>query len=107
MTKRLIIATLILLTGYGLIEAHSMVAGPALELVSPTEGAVVTGGIVTISGTALRTAALTLNGAPLLHEGDGDFTTVLALPPGVSVVTITAADRFGKRIAMTRTVFVP
>ena len=64
-------------------------------------------GIVTVSGKAARAAQLTLDGAPLLHEEDGNFSTTLTFPRGGSVLTFAATDLFGKRVTATRTIFVP
>jgi len=107
MTRYLIFAVLCLFAGYGLIEARPVIVGPSLSISSPANDAVFPTGIVAISGTAARAATLTLNGAIMLHEKDGFFSSVLTLPRGGSILTFTATDRFGKRVSTTRSVFVP
>lgn len=107
MTKHLLWAALLALAGYGFMKAWPLMAGPSLFIVSPENNATFPDGIVTISGAASRTAELTLNGGPLLHEEGGAFSTVLTFPPGGSILTFRAADRFGRTITATRTVFVP
>ena len=92
---------------YGLVEAWPLLRGPALVIYSHGEHATIPDGIVTISGTAPRAVQLTLDGAPILHEEDGDFSSTITLPRGSSLLTLVATDRFGRSASETRTVFVP
>lgn len=98
---------LLILIGYGFFEAWPLLAGPALSVESPQNNVSVPGGIVTVSGKASRIALLTLDGAQVLHDTDGSFTTTLTFPHGGSILTFVATDRFGRRITTTRSVFVP
>lgn len=106
MIKYLILAVLLLLAGYGCMEAWPLIAGPALVIDSPANNVAFPGGIVTISGKAERAAKLTLDGAELLHEEDGAFSSILTFPRGGSILTFVAADRFGRTVMAVRTVFV-
>ena len=105
--KYLTIAVLCVIALYGLIEAWPLLRGPELSITSPAENASFADGIVTVSGNAVRTVVLTLNGASILHEENGDFSSTLTLPRGSSILTLIATDRFGRRVSATRTVFVP
>lgn len=107
MTRYLIAATLIALVGYGLIKAWPLLAGPALSISSPADNAPYPSGIVSIRGSAARAAALSLNGAPLLRDQDGGFSSILTFPRGGSILSFVAADRFGRTVTETRTIFVP
>jgi uncharacterized protein YfaP (DUF2135 family) len=107
MTKYLIILILFAFVGYGLIKAWPLISGPSLSVNFPQNGATITDGIATVEGTAMRAAQLTLDGAPLLHEENGDFSTTLTFPRGSSILTFVAADRFGRTVTATRTIFVP
>ena len=107
MTKYLIGAVLLVLAGYGLIKAWPLMAGPALSIMSPTNNAPFPGGIVSVRGRAERAAAIMLNGAPLLHDQSGDFSSTLTFPRGGSILTFVATDRFGRTVTETRSVFVP
>lgn len=107
MTRHLILATLLVLVGYGLIEAWPLLAGPSLSILSPTDNAAYPGGIVTVRGTAARAAALILNGAPLLRDREGGFLATLTFPQGGSILTFVATDRFGRTVTATRSIFVP
>ncbi len=107
MIRSLLALTLVLLTGYGLIEAWPLIAGPGLTVASPQNAASFPGGTVTISGKASRVALLTLDGAQVLHDQDGSFSTTLTFPHGTSILTLIATDRFGRHVATTRSIFVP
>lgn len=108
MTKYLIIVALGLLSSYGIIEAWPLIIGPSLSIAFPAaDNTTLPNGIVTVSGKVAHTALLTLNGSPLLRKEDGNFSSVLALPRGGSILTLVATDRFGRRVTATRSVFVP
>lgn len=107
MTRYLTIAILVILAGYGLIEAWPLIIGPTLSIESPVNDASVPGGIVAVSGVVHRTTSFTLNGAPLLHDQDGRFSSTLTFPRGGSILTFVASDRFGRTITQTRNIFVP
>jgi len=108
MTRYLTVAILVLLAVYGLIEAWPLVAGPSLTIESPLDGATIpSDGILTVTGVVNRVTAFTLNGAPLLHDQNGNFSSTLTFPRGGSILTFVVADRFGRTIRETRTIFVP
>lgn len=107
MLKNLITAALILIAGYGLLEAWPLLAGPSLSIDSPAEGLVAEGGVVRVTGRAARAADLTVNGGNLLHDQDGNFSSTLTFPRGSSILTFEAKDRFGRRVSAVRSIFVP
>ena len=107
MTNYILLAVLFLFVSYGLLEAWPLIEGPSLSLSSPVNNAVIPDGIVNVRGTAARAAQLTLDGASILHEKNGDFSSVIALPRGCSLLTLVAVDRFGKHVTATRNIFVP
>ncbi len=100
-----IILALILL--YGIHEALPLIEGPKINLTSPKNGESFYTGLITISGTAVHTQAVRLDGAPLLTDEYGNFKTTLTLPHGGAILTISATDRFGRTVSEERTVFVP
>lgn len=107
MIKYLILAVLLILGSYGLVEAWPLIAGPSLSIDSPANAVSSATGVVNVSGSAARAALLTLDGAPLLHEENGEFRTTLTFPRGGSILTFAATDRFGRTVTATRSIFVP
>ncbi len=107
MTRSLILAVFIILSGYGLMEALPLIEGPALSITSPVNDASFPSGIVTVSGKAQRAVVLTLDGAPLIHDQNGSFSSIRTFPRGGSILTFVATDRFGRTVTKTRAIFVP
>ena len=96
---------LLLVVIYGLFKAYPLLSGPEIRL-SP-EPTTAQNGTVTISGRALHTETLILNGGILLIDGQGNFSKTLTLPSGGAILSLTATDRFGRSRSIERSVFVP
>ncbi len=107
MTRYLISAVLLVLIVYGLIEAWPLLAGPTLSITSPTDNAPFPSGIVSVRGRTERAVTILLNGALLLHDQRGGFSSTLTFPRGGSILTFVATDRFGRTVTETRSIFVP
>ena len=107
MYRLLAIGVLALLVVYGAFKALPLVSGPSITLTSPSENQTFNTGIVTISGQAGHTENLYLNGTLLPIDARGRFSTSLTLPHGGAILSLTAADRFGKQVSVRRSVFVP
>lgn len=107
MTRYLIGFVLLALVGYGTVEGWPLIAGPAISIDSPADYAPYPSGIVVVRGNVARASTLTLDGALLLHDQDGDFSSTLSFPRGGSILTFVATDRFGRSVTATRTIFVP
>ncbi len=107
MLKYFIGAILLVVIGYGGMEALPLISGPSISVVSPRNDETSQSGIVTIDGKASRAAQLTLDGTPILYDQNGSFSSTVTLPRGGSILTLVATDPFGKKVAVTRTVFVP
>ncbi|MDO8742349.1 MAG: hypothetical protein Q7J45_02310 [bacterium] len=106
--KQLIAGLLLILGAYGCFEAWPLIAGPSLSIASVTEASLSQDeGVVHIKGKASRAATLTLDGAPLLHDQDGQFSSTLTFPRGGSILTFVATDRFGRAATSTHAIFVP
>ena len=98
---------LLLLLGYGAIEARPLILGPSLTLTSPKDGETSPDGLLTVSGVARRVSSLTVNGDPTLIDENGAFSRLLVLPKGGAILTFTATDRFGRTITKQESVYVP
>jgi len=91
---------------YGIHEAIPLLAGPQLSISSPQNGESFDNNFIIISGTAVHTQGVSLDGGPLLTDQTGHFETTLTLPSGGAILTITGTDRFGRSVSEQRTVFV-
>jgi len=99
--------TLALLAGYGVVKAAPLLIGPEIKIDTPLAHQSIPDGFITISGRAIHTQELTLNGAPFLIDEKGRFETTLLLPQGGAILTLTATDRFGRHVSVERGVYVP
>jgi hypothetical protein len=86
----------ILFALYCFFQARFLILGPRVVIESPRDGEVLSGPTVTLSGTARNAAWLTLNGAQIFTNKDGQWSEKLILPQGVSIMTATVRDRFGR-----------
>ena len=91
---------------YGVHEAIPLIAGPQLTVTAPKNSESFYNGFMTISGTAVHTKSVSLDGGPLLTDQYGHFETTLTLPRGGAILTLTATDRFGRTVEEQRSVFV-
>lgn len=107
MSLRLVAAlVLLILVGYAGIAAWPILSGPSLAIATPGDFETLADGHAVIEGKANHTETLWLNGAPLLMDESGSFKTVLTLPSGGAILSLTATDRFGREITERRSVFV-
>jgi len=107
MARIALAVVLVLLVGYGAWKAYPLLAGPRIVLSSPADGQSVADGFVLVQGVATHSESLSLNGAPLLIDESGHFSTSLVLAHGSAILSLTATDRFGKSVTVRRSVFVP
>ena len=105
MSTRLIsVVLLTLVLGYGLIKAIPLIRGPYIDI---SRLSTAPDGLTTLTGTAVHTETLTMDGGTLLIDGEGRFRTGLMLPRGGAILKLTATDRFGRSRTLERTVVTP
>ncbi len=97
-----ILLTLIIL--YGLIKAWPLLSGPVIRIDTLTTTDI---GLTVLSGMAIHTQTLTLNGGTLLIDENGAFSKSLTLPRGDVILSLTATDRFGRETTTRRDVIIP
>ena len=107
LARILVIVIVIGALGYGFLKAWPFLAGPAITLASPEDGASALAGIVVVAGIASRAESLSVNEKVVLMHENGSFQTTLVLPRGGAILSVTATDRFGRTITKRMTVFVP
>jgi hypothetical protein len=105
MSTRAISAILLaLVIGYGFLKALPLIRGPRIDVTTLSTN---TDGLTVISGTAVHTETLTMNGGTLLIDNNGHFSQNLMLPRGGAILSLTATDRFGRSQKLERTVVTP
>lgn len=104
MPRFAVLALLALVLIYGSIKAYPLLRGPQIELSELSTNAE---GLTILSGTAVHTESLSLNGGSLPIDGEGRFSSRLQLPRGGAILTVTATDRFGRSRTLERTVTTP
>ena len=105
MSPRLIsIGLLSLVAVYGFTKAIPLIRGPRIDISTLSTNQA---GLTVISGTAVHTETLSLDGGTLLIDGDGHFSKNLMLPRGGVILKLTATDRFGRSRTLERTVVTP
>jgi hypothetical protein len=86
----------LVIAGYGLFEARRIIQGPEIVITSPKNGSATSTTAVTLAGNAQNISFLTINDKPYYTDKQGNFSELLSAPPGLSVFTVSATDRFGR-----------
>jgi hypothetical protein len=94
---------------YGLVKAYPLISGPRIQYVTTIQSADPATGptFTTISGTAIHTETLTMDGVTLLINKEGSFSKTLTLPRGNGILTLTATDRFGRSQSSQESLIIP
>ncbi len=64
---------------------------------APQDGSATSTALVAVQGTAKNIAFLTINDTPAYTDEEGHFNELLSPTPGVTVITVAAVDRFGRK----------
>ncbi len=88
----IIVGCLIVL--YALFQARHVLLGPQISLSEEIPAMVATSSII-VRGMAENIISIRLNGRPIFTTDEGVFEEVVILPPGYTIVTIEAEDRYG------------
>jgi len=79
-------------------------AGPAVAITSPADGATVSATPATVTGTASDVATLTVNDAPVTVAADGSWSAQVPLSAGANTITAAVTNAVGDTASATRTV---
>lgn len=88
----------IAILGFVGLKVYPILHGPQIHLSTLSDGANLEDPMVSISGKALFTKNLIVNGAVLPIAPDGTFHENLLLVPGYNLITLQAQDRFGSTL---------
>lgn len=92
----------ILFVAYGYYQARNLIQGPSITLTN-IPNRVTNERAFTLTGTARNIVSLTLNGKPIYTNEQGDFTHILILESGATIMTLTAEDRYGRTTSIHET----
>jgi hypothetical protein len=104
LSRRISLILLLVVAGYGFAKALPLIRGP---IISVTDLSTNSDGLTVLSGTAVHTETLAMNGGTLLIDSDGHFRSELMFPRGGVILTLTATDRFGRSRTLRKTVVTP
>lgn len=95
---KIIIISIVLICflGYTGYEIKKVVLGPKIEIISPTNGSLVSNSFTEISGIATNVKDITLNDRKIFIDEKGNFKEHLLLSYGYNTIVIKAVDKFGK-----------
>lgn len=86
---------------YAYIQSRNLIYGPSITVLSPINGSGLDNHLVTIKGVTKNVATLTLNDRQIFPDESGNFLETLVLPSGYTIISIKAADKFGKKTEQT------
>lgn len=97
----IVMSVIAAIIGYGIIKSWNLIEGPSINIWAPGNGATVYKPLVNIEGEAHNISFLSLNGRQIFVNEEGYIKEQLLLPPGYSILTFEAKDRFGREITNT------
>ncbi|HJY98090.1 MAG TPA: helix-turn-helix domain-containing protein [Patescibacteria group bacterium] len=101
----IVIAALSIL-GYFGFQYYRFVSPPRLNIESPKENQIVTGGDLIVFGSTDSDAKITVNNQPVLVDEAGKFSVSVPVVPETEEVVVVATNRSGKSATVKRTINV-
>jgi hypothetical protein len=95
---------ILIIGGYSLYALRNYLEGPRLTINFPTDGYSTTSPAIRVQGVVLRTNFISLNDRPIYIDEQGNFSEVLLLDPGYTIIKLFIRDRFDRSV--TRTLYV-
>lgn len=87
---------LILIFGYTAYEIQKVALGPKIEILSPTNGSLVSDSLTEIVGTAKNINNIILNDRKIFIDEKGNFKEKVLLSYGYNAIVMKATDKFGR-----------
>ncbi len=81
---------------YAYYQARGIIAGPTITLTTPQDGEMITTPLVRVTGTAVNTKELTLDGRSIFVDLQGNFNEQLLLYAGYNIIEVVAKDADGR-----------
>jgi len=89
-------------TWYVLFQARNFINGPVITLSNDATQHVYHEQSLMLTGNAQNIVKLTLNGREIHTNKHGDFSQLLVLENGYTIMTLFAQDRFGRTTTLSR-----
>ena len=96
MKNYVIILLAIILLGYIFFQYRYAIISPPLEVLAPTEGAVVSSRKIVVSGKTDPNATVFVNNDNVSLDSDGIFKKSINVFPGKTIIRVKAINYFGK-----------
>jgi len=101
--KRLLqagVATIFIVTIviYSYTKAQNLMAGPSVDVISPTNGHVATSSAIILQGISSNINAIQLNDHPIFIDEQGNFAEIVILAEGYNALRLNAKDKFGREV---------
>lgn len=87
----------VLLIAYASYEARALILGPRITIIYPRDGEAVQNPLVVMEGEAKNVAWISLNDRQIFTDEDGHWSEKLIVSSGLSIMTVSARDRFGRK----------
>jgi hypothetical protein len=87
---------IIVIVAYAIWRSLNYARGPAITILEPANGTSATASTLSIKGHVDRVNNLTMNGAPISIDEQGNFVQSIVVFPGTNKITFVASDQFGR-----------
>ncbi|MES2953699.1 MAG: hypothetical protein V4674_04045 [Patescibacteria group bacterium] len=97
-TRIIVLLVAIGIAIFGATRIATLVQGPEISIEYPTDGTRIHDQTLKVLGRAQNISSLYMNGHPVYTDSYGYFDETLLVPPGYSILEVTAKDRFGRTV---------
>lgn len=88
----------LIVVGYSYFVLSGYIRGPQIIIANPPNGFSTTTPLITITGVAVHSNSLLIDGAVVPLDLEGNFTSKLILAPGYNIMTVTAQDHYNRTV---------
>lgn len=85
-----------IIVGYAIWRSLNYFRGPEITIFEPVNGSSIATSTIVVRGQAERINNISLNGSLILIDEQGNFGRILAIFPGINILTFNASDQFGR-----------
>ena len=94
----LIALAALLIALYTAYQLRNLIRGPILDIASPQSGETMEDPLIELTGSAHNISYISINDRPMFVDPEGNFSDLLLLPYGYTILTVKAGDRFGRTV---------